>query len=295
MPDDANGVYSLPAGYLAVTGTTIQPSQHNPPLEDVATALSARLSRSGAAPMTGPLKATNGSVGAPSYTFNTAQTTGFYQTAGGNIGVSIGGTEVVEFGSGGLVKGGKFVGEIFDYVGSTAPALCVLCYGQTLSRTAYAALWAFAQTEIAAGNTFFNNGDGSTTFGIGDLRGRVRAGRDNMGGSAASRLTSSYFGANASTMGTPGGLEYNVLVTAHLPAHNHGVTDPGHTHSINGTANGQSPSVGTTSQSFNNVVSQGGNTGSAITNISIQNTGSGAAHPNVQPTLIVNACLFAAA
>ncbi|MFG1340364.1 phage tail protein [Xanthobacter autotrophicus] len=56
MPDDGNGVYSLPAGYLAVTGATVLPSQHNPPLEDIAAALTARLSRSGAAPMLGDLK-----------------------------------------------------------------------------------------------------------------------------------------------------------------------------------------------------------------------------------------------
>ena len=55
MPDDSNGVYSLPSGYLAVTGETILASQHNPPLEDIADALTARLSRSGAAPMTGDL------------------------------------------------------------------------------------------------------------------------------------------------------------------------------------------------------------------------------------------------
>lgn len=47
MPTDGSGVYSLPAGYEAVTGETIQPSQHNPPLEDIAAALSERIDRSG--------------------------------------------------------------------------------------------------------------------------------------------------------------------------------------------------------------------------------------------------------
>jgi hypothetical protein len=41
MPS-ANGVYSLPSGYLAVTGATIQASQHNPPLEDIAAAAAAK-------------------------------------------------------------------------------------------------------------------------------------------------------------------------------------------------------------------------------------------------------------
>lgn len=55
MPIDSNGVYSLPAGYLAVAGETILPSQHNPPLEDIASALSQVLYRSGVAPMMGHL------------------------------------------------------------------------------------------------------------------------------------------------------------------------------------------------------------------------------------------------
>lgn len=104
MPSDSNGVYSLPAGYLAVTGDTILPTQHNPPLEDVASGLTARLMRSGAGPMTGPLKGADGAVGAPGYTFGSALTTGLYKTSSG-IGVSIGGSLVAEFGAGGLLSG----------------------------------------------------------------------------------------------------------------------------------------------------------------------------------------------
>lgn len=48
-------VYSLPAGYEAVLGEVIQPSQHNPPLEDIAQALTDSLPRNGTGPMTGNL------------------------------------------------------------------------------------------------------------------------------------------------------------------------------------------------------------------------------------------------
>jgi hypothetical protein len=68
MPS-SNGVYSLPPGYLAATGTTIQVSQHNPIFEDVAAALTLRLSRDGTAPMTGPLNLAAGSPVAPSLIF----------------------------------------------------------------------------------------------------------------------------------------------------------------------------------------------------------------------------------
>ena len=53
MPTDGSGVYTLPSGYLATLGQVIQPSQHNPPLEDVATALTNRLTRNGSGSMTG--------------------------------------------------------------------------------------------------------------------------------------------------------------------------------------------------------------------------------------------------
>lgn len=53
MPFDSNGNYSLPSGYLAVSGQTILPSQHNPPLEDISSALSQLILRSGVAPYSG--------------------------------------------------------------------------------------------------------------------------------------------------------------------------------------------------------------------------------------------------
>lgn len=47
--------YTLPNGYQAVSGEIIQPSQHNPPLEDIAQALTDSLPRDGSAAMTGNL------------------------------------------------------------------------------------------------------------------------------------------------------------------------------------------------------------------------------------------------
>lgn len=57
MPYDSNGNFTLNAGYLAVAGQVIQPSQHNPPLEDLAAnGLSNVVVRDGRAAMTGDLK-----------------------------------------------------------------------------------------------------------------------------------------------------------------------------------------------------------------------------------------------
>jgi hypothetical protein len=64
----SGGVYTLPPGYFATDGTTIEVSQHNPPLEDIAQALTDSMPRDGSAPMTGNLpmggnKITGGAVG----------------------------------------------------------------------------------------------------------------------------------------------------------------------------------------------------------------------------------------
>ncbi|WP_247808267.1 MULTISPECIES: hypothetical protein [unclassified Bradyrhizobium] len=111
-----------------------------------------------------------------------------------------------------------------------------------------------------------------------------------MGGSAASRLTSSYFGGTATNLGAVGGLESNTLVTAQMPVHSHGVTDPGHNHSSDAQRrrdNTNFQASSTTAASF----SETAVINSATTGISIQNAGSGAAHNNTQPTIILNKLL----
>lgn len=47
MPRDAQGQYSLPSGTLVSAGQTIQVSQHNPAMSDIAAGLSESLSRTG--------------------------------------------------------------------------------------------------------------------------------------------------------------------------------------------------------------------------------------------------------
>ncbi|MFK4720542.1 microcystin-dependent protein [Bradyrhizobium niftali] len=180
------------------------------------------------------------------------------------------------------------IGASVDFWGTTAPnSSFVLAYGQAISRTTYATLFSMFSTTYGAG-------DGTTTFNVPDCRGRVIAGKDDMGGSSASRLTSSYFGGTATSLGAIGGGESLALTAAQLPSL-----------SISGTTSGTMSVSGTGSNGFT-----GGNVGSGVggggafggnTTVSVSGTASGTlsvagsvsgtggqAHRTVQPTIIAN-------
>jgi microcystin-dependent protein len=177
------------------------------------------------------------------------------------------------------------VGAVIDFAGSTAPAGWLLCYGQAVSRTTYTALFAVIGTTYGAG-------DGST-FNLPDARGRVAAGKDNMGGAAASRLTGQSGGVAGTTLGGSGGVETHTLTTAQLASHTHtGTTSASgtHTHNItsannqNGTGGFGVPNFGGGS-GLNKLTDPGGDHTHTFTSDS---AGTGAAHNNVQPTIIFN-------
>jgi len=111
---------------------------------------------------------------------------------------------------------GRIVGELIPIASTSLPPLCVWPNGQNLSRSAYAALF-------AAIGTSFGAGDGSSTFGTPDLRGRAIYGRDNLGGTAANRITGGGSGIAGTTLGAGGGDE-------RLQTHNHSIGDPWHAH-----------------------------------------------------------------
>ncbi|OKO68966.1 hypothetical protein [Bradyrhizobium sp. AS23.2] len=70
------------------------------------------------------------------------------------------------------------------------------------------------------------------TLALPDCRGRVVAGLDDMGNSAAGRLTSSYFGTAATALGAVGGTESRALVTGNLPPY----TPSGSVTGVSGTS-----------------------------------------------------------
>jgi hypothetical protein len=108
---------------------------------------------------------------------------------------------IEEYSDPSLVSGGSLVptGVVNPYAGATAPAGWLLCYGQSISRTTYATLF------TAIGTTY---GTASgTTFLLPDMRGRVAAGQDNMGGTSASRVTTAGGGLDGVTLGAVGGTQ----------------------------------------------------------------------------------------
>ena len=114
-------------------------------------------------------------------------------------------------------------GIVSAFAGVTAPSGWLMCYGQAVSRADYSALF-------TALSTTYGSGDGSTTFNIPDMRGRAIAGVDNMGGSAASRLTSTVLTAS-NTLGATGGTQTHTMSSAEMPSHTH--TQDSHNHTQN--------------------------------------------------------------
>jgi microcystin-dependent protein len=184
------------------------------------------------------------------------------------------------------------IGVVHDFAGSSAPTGWFLCYGQAVSRTTYSELFGVIGTTYGAG-------DGSTTYNLPDLRGRLSAGRDDMGGSAANRITN-VDGVVGITLGSAGGEETHTLVTTELPA----VTPAGSitttlslaggvnlwTGSGIGTAGGGGA---TTIHAPNGQVTVDFTGSTASSSFTGTPLGSGVGHNNLQPTMILNKIIFA--
>ena len=184
-------------------------------------------------------------------------------------------------------------GSIITYGGSSAPTGWLICDGSAISRSTYATLFGILSTTYGVG-------DGSSTFNIPDIRGRVPAGKE----SSASRLTSGVSGLTSTTLGNTGGAEGVTLTSAQsgIVGHTHGLTMNAHTHTFTGNAHSHTVNGVVGSGLGAGVVAGGGSvTTSSVTatgtNSTVTTTGTiaavnaanaSAAHLNVQPTIILN-------
>lgn len=263
MPRATDGTYTLPAGSLVNVGEDIVPSQHNPPFLDVAQALSDSLSRDGR----GGMRAA----------FNAG---GFRAT---NLAAGVQPTDAVIMSQ--LTAGsGVPAGTVVDFAGTTAPTGWLICAGQALSRVDYPDLF-------AAIGTAYGEPSGAT-FNLPDTRGRVVAGRDVDSGGFADRLTTP----NSRNIGATGGSQTVTLTEGQMPTHTHEVT--GGTNAAGGHAHGIEAFDGSTvlvGNGGNLVLRAGGApyTTQSVANhthtisVSAANAGSGEAHSNVQPVIVM--------
>ena len=161
-----------------------------------------------------------------------------------------------------------FLGEIRAFSFTFAPRGWALCNGQLLPISQYTAL--FALLGVTYG------GNGIQTFALPNLQGRVAL----------------HFG-NAFVQGQIDGEEAVALTTAQIPLHTHAVNA-----AANGAANaGNIPGStvilgsGSTNQSGNPAVSIYNNAAPNLALAPLGATGSGQAHENRMPSLVLNYCI----
>lgn len=148
-------------------------------------------------------------------------------------------------------------GSVSAFAGSSAPEGWLLCDGNEYSQSEYNTLFS------VLGSTYNTGGETTGYFRVPDLRGRVIAGLDNMGGTAASRLT------GQTTLGGSTGTQSVTLQLSQIPSHTHGY---GYNTVQDSTSGGDTRLATSSNNTLKTTSSAGG----------------GQSHPNVQPTMTLN-------
>ena len=169
-----------------------------------------------------------------------------------------------------------FLGQLMLFAGNFVPRGYVGCNGQLLSIAEYDTLY------VLLGTTY--GGDGVTTFGVPDLRGR------------APQHFGQGLGLPSVALGQISGTETITLTSAQMPAHNHTLTATV-TPSCSSTDDEDSTSpVNSYPRAFPGTntysTTQNGQTGQAGSfNIPLMPTGSGYPMDNTQPSLAMTFCM----
>lgn len=198
------------------------------------------------------------------------------------------------------------IGSIVMFAGSTAPAGWIICDGSAVSRADFSALFDVVGTQ-------YGEGDGSTTFNLPDISGRLLIG-----------VSSSH------PVASTGGEENHVLTTQEMTEHTHVVGQHGHANGITATTpalthtitqavfkyNARSgASGGYSSGTYKACVSSSQTVASRSTSVAVNNhpatycskngsitecdafdtsvSGQGIAHNNMQPFITLNYIIYA--
>lgn len=158
-----------------------------------------------------------------------------------------------------------FLGQIMMFAGNFAPRGFAFCDGQLLAVSQNDALFSLLGTLYG--------GDGRTTFGLPDMRGRVPL-HVGQGPGLSSR-----------PLGSKGGSEEVALTANELPPHTHtvmGSTDPGGTTAPAGQVLANAGGVDTYSTAAADTTADG---------TSVGHSGGSQPHPNMMPFECINFCI----
>jgi microcystin-dependent protein len=150
------------------------------------------------------------------------------------------------------------IGVIVAFGGSVAPSKWILCDGSAISRADYSELFSIIGTAYGAGN-------GTTTFNVPDLKGRIPVGKSNSG--------------VFQSLGDAVGEETHTLIEDELPV------IPSHAHGLNAGTNTVSVLSGG-DYYVPDAMSGGAST------LDEGGFGGGNSHNNIQPSLVVNYIIY---
>ena len=158
-----------------------------------------------------------------------------------------------------------FIGMIVMFGGNFAPRSWAFCDGQLLAISQNSALFSILGTTYG--------GDGRTTFGLPELRGRVAMHPGNGPGLAARQL------------GQKGGIEQVTLTEAQMPAHSHTATAKVDVNTGVGAESAPTGFIAAHAGAF----TEDGN-GPELSGVSatVNNAGGSLGHTNIQPFTCVN-------
>ena len=164
-----------------------------------------------------------------------------------------------------------FIGEVTYFAGNFAPRGWATCDGQLLTISSNSALFSIVGTIYG--------GDGRSTFGLPDMRGRIPVHAGTGPGLGTYRL------------GQKGGVQDVTLTVNQLPAHANPLTLKG----VDSAADGSSPADGTLAQSATAAYTEEVDTLAATlapNSVVVANSGGSLQHENRMPFLGVN-CIIA--
>ena len=165
-----------------------------------------------------------------------------------------------------------FLGEVQIFAGNFAPRGWAFCDGQLLPIAQNTALFSLLGTTYG--------GDGRTTFALPDLRGRAVIGPGNGPGLTSRRL------------GQKLGSERETLSVAQMPSHNHLSTTASSlvdlSNEVGASDNSDEQYISNHLGGFNEDATSGAKLEGVSSTTTINNTGGGQSHNNVQPSQTVN-------